>query len=194
MVTMMKMLKKADILLILALIILSILPLAGLTGQQPDNVYADITVDGKLERRIPLSAHQGRERPPIGFISIGRVLMDVSLWVWAAVIGAILLSTACGIMVDRVAYRPLRDAPRISALISSIGVSFLSENLAIVIFTAIPRPVEQPEWPWQARERLSAMWYRIWHAPARMQPAQPAAPWRVLMEMNCALTRHMRAA
>ena len=63
-----------------------------------------------------------------------------------AVIGAILLSTACGIMVDRVAYRPLRDAPRISALISSIGVSFLIENLAIVIFTAIPRPVEQPEW------------------------------------------------
>ena len=63
-----------------------------------------------------------------------------------AVIGAILLSTACGIMVDRVAYRPLRDAPRSSALISSIGVSFLIENLAIVIFTAIPRPVEQPEW------------------------------------------------
>ena len=61
MVTMMKMLKKADILLILALIILSMVPLAGLTGQQPDNVYADITVDGKLERRIPLSAHQGRE-------------------------------------------------------------------------------------------------------------------------------------
>ena len=61
MVTMMKMLKKADILLILALIILSMVPLASLTGQQPDNVYADITVDGKLERRIPLSAHQGRE-------------------------------------------------------------------------------------------------------------------------------------
>ena len=61
MVTMMKMLKKADILLILALIILSMIPLAHLTSQEPDNIYADITIDGKLERRVPLSAHQGRE-------------------------------------------------------------------------------------------------------------------------------------
>jgi branched-chain amino acid transport system permease protein len=45
-----------------------------------------------------------------------------------------------------VAYRPLRSAPRISALISAIGVSFLIENLAIVIFTGIPRPVIQPDW------------------------------------------------
>ena len=58
---MMKMLKKADILLILCLLLLSLIPLARLSGRQPDNLYADITVDGRLERRIPLSAHQGRE-------------------------------------------------------------------------------------------------------------------------------------
>ena len=58
---MMKMLKKADILLILCLLLLSLIPLARWADSQPDNLYADITVDGRLERRIPLSSHQGRE-------------------------------------------------------------------------------------------------------------------------------------
>lgn len=58
---MMKMLKKADILLILCLLLLSLIPLARWVGRQPDNLYADITVDGRLERRVPLSSHQGRE-------------------------------------------------------------------------------------------------------------------------------------
>jgi branched-chain amino acid transport system permease protein len=39
----------------------------------------------------------------------------------------------------------LRDAPRISALISAIGVSFLLENLGVVSCTGLPRPVVQPE-------------------------------------------------
>lgn len=65
-------------------------------------------------------------------------------WV-LAVAFAIVVTSAIGISVDRVAYRPLRDAPRISALISAIGVSFLLENLGVVIFTGLPRPVVQPE-------------------------------------------------
>ncbi|GAB2523598.1 metal-dependent hydrolase [Lysobacter humi (ex Lee et al. 2017)] len=35
----------------------------------------------------------------------------------------------------------------------------------------VPVPVEQPEWPWEARKRLSQMWTRIWN-PA---PGEPAA-------------------
>ena len=57
---------------------------------------------------------------------------------------AIIGTTACGLLVDRVAYRPLREAPRISALISAIGVSFFIENFAVVVFTGMPRPVVQP--------------------------------------------------
>jgi branched-chain amino acid transport system permease protein len=52
----------------------------------------------------------------------------------------------CGLLVDRIAYRPLRQAPRISALISAIGVSFFIQNLAVVLFTGMPRPVQQPAW------------------------------------------------
>ena len=65
---------------------------------------------------------------------------------WAiAVIFAILVTSAIGITVDRIAYRPLRDAPRISALISAIGMSFFIESAAIVVFSGLPRPVRQPE-------------------------------------------------
>ena len=46
----------------------------------------------------------------------------------------------------QVRHRPLRDAPRISALISAIGVSFFLQNFAIVVFSAIPRPVYRPGW------------------------------------------------
>ena len=64
---------------------------------------------------------------------------------WAVgVILAIIGTTICGLLVDRVAYRPLREAPRISALISAIGVSFFIENFAVVVFTGMPRPVVQP--------------------------------------------------
>jgi branched-chain amino acid transport system permease protein len=66
---------------------------------------------------------------------------------WAfAMIASIILVAGIGILVDRIAYRPLRDAPRISALISAIGVSFFLQNVAIVFFQAIPRQVYRPLW------------------------------------------------
>jgi len=45
---------------------------------------------------------------------------------------------------ERIAYRPLRNAPRISVLISAIGVSFFLQNLAIVIFSGIPKSFFRP--------------------------------------------------
>jgi len=66
---------------------------------------------------------------------------------WAfAMIASIIVVAGIGILVDRIAYRPLRDAPRISALISAIGVSFFLQNVAIVFFQAIPRQVYRPLW------------------------------------------------
>lgn len=39
-----------------------------------------------------------------------------------------------GIVIERIAYRPLRNAPRIAPLISALGVSFLLQNLALIFF------------------------------------------------------------
>jgi branched-chain amino acid transport system permease protein len=64
---------------------------------------------------------------------------------WAAFAIAIALTTLLGISIEKVAYRPLRNAPRISVLISAIGVSFLLENLGIVAIGARPKPFPRPE-------------------------------------------------
>lgn len=66
------------------------------------------------------------------------------IWI-LSVCFAVFVTSAGGIAVDRIAYRPLRDAPRISALISAIGMSFLIENLATVLFTGVPKSVKQPD-------------------------------------------------
>lgn len=58
---------------------------------------------------------------------------------------AIILTLVLGMMIERVAYRPLRDVPRISALISAIGVSLLLENVAIVVFGGRPKAFPRPE-------------------------------------------------
>ena len=68
-------------------------------------------------------------------------------WPWGiSAVVAVAGASVLGILVERIAYRPLRDAPRISALISAIAVSFFIESLAVVVFTGQPRPVLQPEW------------------------------------------------
>ena len=45
-----------------------------------------------------------------------------------------------GVVIERLAYKPLRSAPRISALITAIGVSMFLQNLAQLIFSATPKP------------------------------------------------------
>jgi branched-chain amino acid transport system permease protein len=59
-------------------------------------------------------------------------------WYFAAIF-AIASAAVLGFGVDRIAYKPIRKAPRISALITAIGVSFFLESLAVVIFSGIPR-------------------------------------------------------
>jgi len=64
---------------------------------------------------------------------------------WVAFAIAVVLTTLLGVGIEKVAYRPLRNAPRISVLISAIGVSFLLENIGIVALGARPKPFPRPE-------------------------------------------------
>ncbi len=57
---------------------------------------------------------------------------------------AILFTVAFGILVERAAYKPLRNQPRISVMISAIGASFLLQNLAVVIFGGRPKAFPVP--------------------------------------------------
>ena len=59
---------------------------------------------------------------------------------WFAVPISMLLCAGFGLLMDYVAYRPIRDAPRLSALITAIGVSIALQNIARIIWGAKPRP------------------------------------------------------
>ncbi len=51
----------------------------------------------------------------------------------------IIATIILGILIEKTAYKTLRDAPRMSIMISAIGVSFLLENLATYMFTGVPK-------------------------------------------------------
>ena len=51
-----------------------------------------------------------------------------------AILIAMAVVGVMGVVIERLAYRPLRNAPRLAALISAIGVSILLQNVAQAIF------------------------------------------------------------
>ena len=65
-------------------------------------------------------------------VPVWLLLMLVTL---AAMAGCAVL----GVVIERFAYRPLRDAPRIAPLISALGVSFFLANSMQLLFGAQPR-------------------------------------------------------
>ena len=56
-----------------------------------------------------------------------------------AIIFTLVATTVLGITIEKFAYAPLRQAPRMSVMISAIGVSYLLQNLATYLFTALPK-------------------------------------------------------
>ena len=57
-------------------------------------------------------------------------------------LAAMLASGALGVVIERFAYRPLREAPRIAPLISALGVSFFLQNSVLLLFGAQFRSYE----------------------------------------------------
>lgn len=64
----------------------------------------------------------------------------------AAMLLAILGASALGILTDQIAYKPLRKAPKISLLITAIGISYFLENLFNVLFGGVPKAFPVPEY------------------------------------------------
>ena len=50
-----------------------------------------------------------------------------------AVLMAVVVCTVLGIVIERLAYKPLRSAPRMSIMISAIGVSYTLQNLVLYL-------------------------------------------------------------
>jgi len=57
---------------------------------------------------------------------------------------AMLISAALGVTIERLAYRPLRKAPRLNVLITAIGVSLLLQNVGTLSWAFGPNPQHMP--------------------------------------------------
>lgn len=67
-------------------------------------------------------------------------IVSLGLPIWLCVILAILVCVVFGVLIEKLAYAPLRSSSRISALITAIGVSLLLQNLAMKFIGANSRP------------------------------------------------------
>ncbi|RAN42999.1 ABC transporter permease, partial [Herbaspirillum rubrisubalbicans] len=60
-----------------------------------------------------------------------------------AIVGAIPVCIVVSLLIERIAYRPLRNAPRLAPLITAIGVSILLQTFAMMIWGRSPLPFPQ---------------------------------------------------
>ena len=72
---------------------------------------------------------------------MGRLVPEHTFWGGlAALFAAMAVCALLGVIIERLAYRPLRGAATLNVLITAIGVSLLLENLGQHFFGAAPRP------------------------------------------------------
>jgi branched-chain amino acid transport system permease protein len=76
--------------------------------------------------------------------TVVTLLADSGLPGWAlmsvALLCAVVVCSALNFMIEKVAYRPLRNAPRLAPLITAMGVSLLLQTLAMIIWKPNPKP------------------------------------------------------
>jgi branched-chain amino acid transport system permease protein len=82
----------------------------------------------------------------LGFVTLAWALTSFVWPFWAALAGSMLATGVLGLTIDRVAYVPLRTAPRNSLLITAIAVSFLLQNVGLLAFTNRQTPF-RPDTP-----------------------------------------------
>ena len=70
-----------------------------------------------------------------GYVSF-CVMFYLDLPAWLAVLAAAAVCTVLGILIEGLAYRPLREATSLAVLITAIGVSYLLQNAALLIWGA----------------------------------------------------------
>lgn len=78
-----------------------------------------------------------------GYLAFYGISLVAMPW-YVAFAVAVVLTGLLGTLLEAGAYRPLRDAPKISVMISAIGASFLLENVAVVVFGGRPKPFPTP--------------------------------------------------
>ena len=66
-----------------------------------------------------------------GILMVYAVASGLSLWITVPMV--LIVTSLIGFLIERTAYKPLRSAPRMSVMISAIGVSYTLQNLVLYI-------------------------------------------------------------
>ena len=79
------------------------------------------------------------------FIMVGAyislfAMTGAGMPVWLAAIIAVAGCALLGVLTEKIAYKPLRNSPKLSVLITAIGVSLFLQNLFLILFTSSPKP------------------------------------------------------
>ena len=79
-------------------------------------------------------------------IMIGAFISFSAMQYWnlppaLSIVLAVLVCTVLGIVIERLAYKPLRQASSLAVLITAIGMSWLLQNIALLIWGANPKSV-----------------------------------------------------
>ena len=64
---------------------------------------------------------------------------------FVAIAMAVIVCTLLGVIVEKIAYKPLRGASPLAVLITAIGVSYLLQSLAQIIFKSATKFVSVPD-------------------------------------------------
>ncbi len=73
------------------------------------------------------------------------LLGAVGMPFWLAALFGVAAGALAGVVVERLAYRPVRGAPDVTLLLTSLAVTYILENLGILIFTSSPRNFPIPD-------------------------------------------------
>lgn len=72
----------------------------------------------------------------IGCYVVFTCMSGMGLNPFVSVVLAVIICTVLGIVIEKVAYKPLRKATPLAVLITAIGVSYLLQNIALLVFGA----------------------------------------------------------
>jgi len=73
-----------------------------------------------------------------GYVSL-LTMQSLGLPVWLAILLAMIVCTLLGVIIEGLAYKPLRNAPSLAVLITAIGVSYFLQNSALLVWGANPK-------------------------------------------------------
>ena len=111
-----------------------------INGLSLGSVYALIAVGYSLVYSVLLFSNFAHG----GFLVIGGyicyyALLKLKLDIWTASLAALVGAGVSAIVVERLAYKPLRQAPSLAVLITAIGVSYFLQNSALLLWTSNPK-------------------------------------------------------